>query len=213
MWLFDQISHDWSPAVQNSIIFCFFFLKTCNFGHKSCRSLAPSKSEMVSSLKSSGDVFYFRSDDWWTNEWPCPCPVGHRCSANGLFSDHEKVFEVPHTASVKLCHNCRGIGMNRCWRCCGRGRVSHMVVMWFSHYHACIEGWIVTVLPASWLLLLAHDHCYQDPEWTHVPCFSDCFSTSSTFRFTIDQWEHRNITSLCMGHTTVEVMSFLITAW
>ena len=38
-----------------------------------------------------------------------------------------RVCEVPHTASVKVCHNCMGAGVNRCWRCMGRGRVSMCV--------------------------------------------------------------------------------------
>jgi hypothetical protein len=41
-----------------------------------------------------------------------------------MFFDHQKSYEVPHTASVKTCINCNGEGMNRCWRCLGRGIVS-----------------------------------------------------------------------------------------
>ena len=41
-----------------------------------------------------------------------------------MFFDHQKSYEVPHTASVKTCINCNGEGMNRCWQCLGRGIVS-----------------------------------------------------------------------------------------
>ncbi len=52
-----------------------------------------------------------------------PGPWDIAAQPNQLFQDHEKHFEVPHTASVKMCHNCVGAGMTQCWRCRGRGRV------------------------------------------------------------------------------------------
>ncbi len=55
---------------------------------------------------------------------PAPGPWDIAAQPNQLFQDHEKHFEVPHTASVKMCHNCVGAGMTQCWRCRGRGRVS-----------------------------------------------------------------------------------------
>ena len=55
---------------------------------------------------------------------PAPGPWDIAAQPNQLFQDHEKHFEVPHTASVKMCHNCAGGGMTQCWRCRGRGRVS-----------------------------------------------------------------------------------------
>ena len=60
---------------------------------------------------------------------PAPGPWDIAAQPNGMFSNHDKSFEVPHTASVKSCHNCMGVGMNRCWRCHGRGRVSHVTVV------------------------------------------------------------------------------------
>ena len=42
---------------------------------------------------------------------------------NCLFQDCEKQLEVPHTASVVLCHECRGVGRDQCWKCKGSGRV------------------------------------------------------------------------------------------
>ena len=55
---------------------------------------------------------------------PAPPPWSIAAQPSQVFHDHEKCFEVPHTASVRACHNCAGVGANRCWRCRGRGRVS-----------------------------------------------------------------------------------------
>ena len=41
-----------------------------------------------------------------------------------LFQDCEKQLEVPHTASVVVCHECRGVGRDQCWKCKGAGRVA-----------------------------------------------------------------------------------------
>ncbi len=40
-----------------------------------------------------------------------------------MFKDKVQTVEVPHTASVKVCHNCTGAGLNRCDKCLGRGQV------------------------------------------------------------------------------------------
>lgn len=54
---------------------------------------------------------------------PAPQPWSISAHPGQLFHDHEKHFEVPHTASVKPCHNCTGSGFTRCWRCHGSTRV------------------------------------------------------------------------------------------
>lgn len=41
-----------------------------------------------------------------------------------LFVDNEKQLEVPHTASVTVCHECGGMGRKQCWKCKGSGRVA-----------------------------------------------------------------------------------------
>ncbi len=53
-----------------------------------------------------------------------PGPWNTNVQPKEMFKNHEKEMEVPHTASVKVCHGCSGGGMNRCWKCLGRGRVS-----------------------------------------------------------------------------------------
>ncbi len=52
-----------------------------------------------------------------------PGPWNINIQPGEMFKDHEKHVEVPHTASVKVCHGCMGMGMNRCWKCRGRGQV------------------------------------------------------------------------------------------
>ncbi|XP_070536453.1 protein SSUH2 homolog [Ptychodera flava] len=42
---------------------------------------------------------------------------------SGLFSDHIKYTEVPHTSTVHGCHRCGSLGFVQCGRCYGRGRV------------------------------------------------------------------------------------------
>ena len=71
-----------------------------------------------------------------------------------LFLDHEKYYEVPHTASVKTCTNCDGEGVNRCWRCLGSGIVSqqltYMLAMWNNDSAIFFYNLIKTTL---WTLL------------------------------------------------------------
>ena len=57
-----------------------------------------------------------------------------------------RVCEVPHTSSVKVCHNCMGAGVNRCWRCMGRGRVS--VCVYVAHAVTLPSRWFVATVMA-----------------------------------------------------------------
>ena len=59
---------------------------------------------------------------------PAPPPWNILAQPGQMFHDHEKLFEVPHTASVKPCHNCAGSGFNQCWRCHGSTRVRSIIV-------------------------------------------------------------------------------------
>jgi len=61
---------------------------------------------------------------------PAPGPWDIAAQPSQLFQDSHKQFEIPHTASVKVCHGCTGAGVNRCWKCLGRGRVSHGISVW-----------------------------------------------------------------------------------
>ena len=47
-----------------------------------------------------------------------------RVVAGQLFHDEVKVMEVPHTASAKDCHRCKGQGSLSCAECHGKGWVS-----------------------------------------------------------------------------------------
>ncbi|XP_001199642.2 protein SSUH2 homolog [Strongylocentrotus purpuratus] len=54
---------------------------------------------------------------------PAPLPWSIPADFPALFMNNTRKIEVPHTASVKPCHNCRASGYVRCPRCCGRGTV------------------------------------------------------------------------------------------
>ena len=71
---------------------------------------------------------------------PAPGPWDIAAQPSQLFQNSQKHFEVPHTASVKVCHGCMGNGFNRCWKCLGRGRVSHVISGRGRVSHV-ISGW------------------------------------------------------------------------
>lgn len=54
---------------------------------------------------------------------PAPQPWDILAQPSQLFTPQEARIEVPHTASVKPCHECMAIGYKRCYKCYGRGRV------------------------------------------------------------------------------------------
>lgn len=54
---------------------------------------------------------------------PAPGPWDIQATAPNLFRSSKLDVEVPHTASVKPCHNCFSQGYTRCFRCQGRGRL------------------------------------------------------------------------------------------
>ncbi|KAK3103748.1 hypothetical protein FSP39_021609 [Pinctada imbricata] len=54
---------------------------------------------------------------------PPPPPWMIDCVADSMFHTHEKYLEVPHTATVRPCHNCDARGYFRCWECGGWGRI------------------------------------------------------------------------------------------
>ncbi|XP_002740315.1 protein SSUH2 homolog [Saccoglossus kowalevskii] len=51
-----------------------------------------------------------------------PSPWDIEARPPALFQSHTVNMEVPHTASVKPCHDCIGLGRKRCYNCHGRGR-------------------------------------------------------------------------------------------
>lgn len=42
-------------------------------------------------------------------------------NAPPMFEDGEERTEVPHTASVRMCQECGGVGRRQCWKCQVRG--------------------------------------------------------------------------------------------
>ena len=58
---------------------------------------------------------------------PAPGPWNIAVQPTKLFQNSQNHFEVPHTASVKVC---TGNGFNRCSKCLGRGKVSPVISGW-----------------------------------------------------------------------------------
>ncbi|XP_041347179.1 protein SSUH2 homolog isoform X2 [Gigantopelta aegis] len=54
---------------------------------------------------------------------PAPGPWDIAAQPPGMFQNSKVEVEVPHTASVKPCHQCLASGRIRCYRCHGRGRL------------------------------------------------------------------------------------------
>ncbi|XP_062522491.1 protein SSUH2 homolog [Corticium candelabrum] len=54
---------------------------------------------------------------------PAPGPWDISAEPRTLFNSESRHVEVPHTASIKPCHNCFARGHIRCHHCHGRGRV------------------------------------------------------------------------------------------
>ncbi|XP_064633158.1 protein SSUH2 homolog isoform X2 [Lineus longissimus] len=54
---------------------------------------------------------------------PPPPPWAVEVHPDGMFNNHQKKVEVPHTAVVKPCHRCHATGQVQCGRCHGRGQV------------------------------------------------------------------------------------------
>ncbi|XP_057376319.1 protein SSUH2 homolog isoform X3 [Daphnia carinata] len=52
---------------------------------------------------------------------PAPRPWDIPADPTDLFRSEMKVLQVPHTASVKTCHRCRGAGSLLCQECHGKG--------------------------------------------------------------------------------------------
>ncbi|XP_064399317.1 protein SSUH2 homolog [Halichondria panicea] len=109
--------------------------KHCCYGKKAARDLVFLNITPSSAFHYQLETFTEGRKTTWQHEpfagqlidgpqnGPAPGPWDIAAQPNQLFQDHEKHFEVPHTASVKVCHNCVGAGMTQCWRCRGRGRV------------------------------------------------------------------------------------------
>nr|XP_058949494.1 protein SSUH2 homolog [Pocillopora verrucosa] len=54
---------------------------------------------------------------------PAPPPWSIPAQPNQIFTPQAVNIEVPHTASVKPCHECLASGYKLCYKCYGRGRV------------------------------------------------------------------------------------------
>ncbi|XP_068249691.1 protein SSUH2 homolog [Palaemon carinicauda] len=52
---------------------------------------------------------------------PAPLPWDVEARPTHMFHDEVKVVQVPHTASVKECHRCKGTGSLQCSECHGKG--------------------------------------------------------------------------------------------
>ncbi|XP_015771956.1 PREDICTED: protein SSUH2 homolog, partial [Acropora digitifera] len=52
-----------------------------------------------------------------------PQPWDINVQPREMFADHKTKLEVPHTANIKPCHDCKAVGYIQCDVCCGDGSV------------------------------------------------------------------------------------------
>lgn len=52
---------------------------------------------------------------------PAPLPWNIPVQPPEMFADHKTKIEVPHTANIKPCHDCKAVGYKQCYECYGQG--------------------------------------------------------------------------------------------
>ncbi|XP_024072881.1 protein SSUH2 homolog [Terrapene carolina triunguis] len=114
---------------------------------KCCYSSAPAKEMVFRTLQPFNTYRYrletfteSRSSDWKTTPYkgefvdsfllgPAPLPWTIQVEVPTMFTDNITRVKVPHTSSLKGCHNCRCSGRIRCRKCHGRGKIQ----CWICH--------------------------------------------------------------------------------
>ncbi|XP_043374187.1 protein SSUH2 homolog isoform X4 [Dermochelys coriacea] len=114
---------------------------------KCCYSSAPAKEMVFQNLQPFNTYRYrletfteSRSSEWKTTPYrgefvdsfllgPAPLPWNIQVEVPTMFTDNITRVKVPHTSSLKGCHNCRCAGTIHCTKCHGRGKVQ----CWICH--------------------------------------------------------------------------------
>ncbi|XP_070557315.1 protein SSUH2 homolog [Ptychodera flava] len=108
----------------------------CCYGAKAARDLSFSKIIPSNAFHYILETFTEKRSTKWAHEpyhgqpidgpynGPAPGPWQIEAKQPPLFTEKVAYVEVPHTASVKPCRDCIGLGRTQCNRCDGRGRES-----------------------------------------------------------------------------------------
>ncbi|XP_071476031.1 protein SSUH2 homolog [Diadema antillarum] len=112
-----------------------FVAEQCCWGKKAAEELNITTIEHSTAFHYTLETFTEKRSTKWVHEpyvgqpidgpynGPAPLPWSIPVNIPALFQNNVHRLEVPHTASVKPCHNCRACGYVRCPRCYGRGRI------------------------------------------------------------------------------------------
>ncbi|XP_070559145.1 protein SSUH2 homolog isoform X2 [Ptychodera flava] len=108
--------------------------ENCCYGAKAARELSFSNIMPSNAFHYILDTFTEKRSTKWAQEpyhgqpidgpynGPAPGPWQIEARQPPPFTAQVTHVEVPHTASVKPCHDCLGLGRKRCYHCYGRGR-------------------------------------------------------------------------------------------
>ena len=108
----------------------------CCWGRSAARAMAINKITSTSAFHYEIQTFTEKRETSWAftpygggeidgpRYGQAPRPWDIAAEPADLFRNEIKVLQVPHTASVKQCHRCRGAGSLLCQECHGKGWVS-----------------------------------------------------------------------------------------
>lgn len=111
-----------------------FVNQNCCYGKKPANEMNIQKALGLTALHYTLETFCEGRNTGYVNEpyrggpvdgpqnGPPPPPWAIPCQPNGMFDTHTKKMEVPHTATIRPCHDCDAMGYHRCWRCGGWGQ-------------------------------------------------------------------------------------------
>ncbi|XP_071815586.1 protein SSUH2 homolog isoform X2 [Apostichopus japonicus] len=143
---------------------------------------------------------------------PAPGPWNIAVNPPTLFQAGKMEVEVPHTASIKPCHDCHGAGFRRCHVCLGRGRTrcnfchgtgrvqdfGHHHNIHHDHHHGRHGGHHG-----------GHHHHHHGP--THRPCTS-CMGLGRNRCFSCNGHGQNRCTT-CQGTSNLKTYIKLIITW
>ncbi len=107
--------------------------ENCCYGKKAAQEMVFNDISHSSAFHYKLETFTEKRTTAWSSEpfngqmidgpanGPAPGPWDLQCTPPVRFKNHRAEIEVPHTASVKPCHDCAGIGRKRCHKCHGDG--------------------------------------------------------------------------------------------
>ncbi|XP_030853629.1 protein SSUH2 homolog isoform X1 [Strongylocentrotus purpuratus] len=111
-----------------------YVAENCCYGKKAAKNLHVNDLKHTAAFHYTLETFTEKRTTKWVNEpfsgqpvdgpqnGPAPLPWSIAVNIPAMFTNSIAKVEVPHTASVKPCHDCHSMGFRRCHTCLGRGR-------------------------------------------------------------------------------------------